>query len=88
MWDYLADPASSNCLETRGFSASPTFTPLNSLPCQRLASPCYDGGVEKDKGNGKDKADAPKPVADYWINPSLKEHKPTARGIVIRTCPC
>jgi hypothetical protein len=38
--------------------------------------------VEKDK----DKDEEPKPVADYWINPSLKEHNPgRTRGIVIRT---
>ena len=38
------------------------------------------------KRKNKDKDEEPKPVADYWINPSLKEHNPgRTRGIVIRT---
>ena len=37
-----------------------------------------------EKGKGKD--DKQKPVADYWINPSLKEQNPgRTRGIVFRT---
>jgi len=40
--------------------------------------------MEKDK----DKDEEPKPVADYWINPRVKEHKPgrtNKKPIIIRT---